>query len=305
MSDLKWLEKHTKPILQASDEVKRIEPEIFNEFGEWSVFKLIALVYFMNVYTRIIRNQDWVKKMRYIELFSGSGLCQINEKGDLVAGSPVLATKAARSFDELVLVEMNEDYCRALNSRMKAVGAHFTVYNEDCNSAIPRIVDGFDDHDHYLAFVDCQSGTEVKWDTLERLLSKQGDLVFNFQTVNVHRSVMLHKGDQTLTTKSLDEFYGGTFWMDFETRDDCLNGFIQKLRETTSRTIVKQLTVKNSGGFYYDVLIATKPTKGNNQWIRAIDELQERLDRYDTGLMKAALEIFTERQDTLDKYSRK
>jgi hypothetical protein len=43
MSELRWLEKHTKPILQASDEVKRIEPEIFNEFGEWSVFKLIVL----------------------------------------------------------------------------------------------------------------------------------------------------------------------------------------------------------------------------------------------------------------------
>jgi len=200
--DFEWLKKKIGPLLEVELRIKQIDPNVYYETGSWCVTKLIALAYFIDIYTKIIPKMPFFKKMRYIELLSGAGLCKIRETGDLIAGSALIsATMCNRQFDEYVLVESDKLRAEALEKRMKIVTPYICVINNDCNKAINDIISKIDENDHYLAFIDSE-GLEVDWQTIESLLSKQGDLIFNLNIRN--KSKKMNPMANTPTTKYMN-----------------------------------------------------------------------------------------------------
>jgi three-Cys-motif partner protein len=120
------------------------------------------------MYTRII--PKYFKKMYYIDLLAGAGVCKIRETGDVVAGSALVAsTYCCNPFDEYLLVEADKEKAHALDNRMKAIVTNAIVFPCDCNDCIDEVLVRLPKGAHYLAFVDCE-GLEVNWSTVEKLL---------------------------------------------------------------------------------------------------------------------------------------
>lgn len=302
--NFEWLKGKISPLLDISEELKSINPDVYYETGEWSIVKLIALAYFVDIYTTIISRQPFFDKMRYVELLSGAGLCKIKDTGDIIAGSALIAAKMCRRpFDEYVFVESDAQRAEALENRMRSVAANVRVIRGDCNVVVRDIVVRFEDKDHYLAFVDCE-GLDVYWETVYTLLSKPGDLIFNLQSQNVARVVGLAKSGNQSAANNLSRFYGDDRWQDLSGPDELLESYKEKLREDTNRKQVISLPVRGPGSYRYDLILATRRTRGGNPWIRPMEDLSESMSQYGPDFVKMALDILTGRRTTLDSFFR-
>lgn len=296
-----WFKGKVEPMLEIAEKFKGIYTGVYYDTGAWSVIKLIALGYFVHIYTRIIPR--YFKHMRYIEFLSGAGLCKIKDTGDIVAGSPLVAAiYRTNPFDEYILIESNEERAAALQNRMELIANNVKVIIGDCNDCIPKIIDNFERGDHYLAFVDCE-GLEVNWSTIYSLLRQPGDLIFNFQSSSVARVAGRAKGGSfpgDLTR--LNTFYGDERWIDLSTPEELLEGYILKIKEESDRQEVVPLPVKGPGSFRYDLILATRRTKGRNPWLDAMRRLREDIQGYSGDLVKDALDILTGRIIPLEKW---
>ena len=299
--DFEWLKGKVEPLLNIEGAIKAIEPDVYYDPGPWCVTKLIALAYFIDIYTKIISKTPYFKKMRYIDLLSGSGLCKIRETGDIVAGSALIAaTLCFRQFDEYILVELKERSSKALEKRMKILTPNVKVINEDCNKVISQIVLNLGKYDHYLAFVDCE-GLEVNWSTIKTLLTKQGDIIINFQSRMISRVVGRAKRS-IADEKKLNLFYGDDRWKYSRGFDDLLDLYIKKIKEETNRKRVLSLPVKGPRAYRYDLILATRETRGGNPWLKPMEDLSETLNGFSSDFNKKALDILTGRRKTLDDY---
>jgi len=299
--DFEWLKGKVEPLLMVEAKIKAIEPGIYYEPGPWCVTKLIALAYFVDIYTKIIPKLSFIKKMKYVELLSGSGLCKIKETGDIIAGSALIAaTMCSREFDEYILVESDRKSCEALEKRMKVITPNVNIINKDCNEAISIVLSNLENYDHYLAFIDCE-GLEVNWSSIKTLLNYPGDLLFNFQSSMISRVVGRAKnslGDK----KRLDLFFGDNRWSQAESVDDLLRIYMEKIKKDTNRQRVLSLPVKGPRSYRYDIILATKETRGGNPWLKPMETLSETLTDFTSELNKKALDILTGRSKTLDDY---
>ena len=300
--DFDRMKKRIKPLLEVEAKIKSIDPDVFYEPGPWCLTKLISLAYFVDIYTRIIPKVGIFNKMRYIELLSGAGLCRVKEIGDIVAGSALIAaTMRNREFDEYILVELDLKRSSALQKRMNILTNNARVIVGDCNKAVDDIVNSLGNKDHYLAFVDSE-GLEVNWSTIKKLLSKQGDLIFNFQSSMVTRVVGRAKAGMQGDAKKLDAFFGDDRWKKLDNADELLLGYVDKIKQDTNRKRIVTLPIKGDGSYRYDLILATKVTKGENPWMSAMDSLSETISEYNPEFIRQALNILTGRIDTLDKF---
>ena len=140
IDEYNWLKPRAKKLVEIADPLKTIHPNVFYETGEWTIIKLLALLRFVDIYTKIIkapRQRRFFKNMFYIDLLAGSGLCRIGSKGDIIAGSALIAcTQCYHPFDKYFLVEKNSEKAEALRARIETTTQNFKLFNLDCNDCI-------------------------------------------------------------------------------------------------------------------------------------------------------------------------
>jgi three-Cys-motif partner protein len=303
----KWLRPRVESLIEIAKPFKMIHPHVFYESGgEWSIIKLLANLRFIEIYTKIIkapRQQAFFDKMYYIDLLSGSGLCKIGKKGDIIAGSALLAcTHCYNPFDKYFFVEQDPTRAEALRERIKTVTQDFSLYNCNCNSCINEIMTEIGERDHYLAYIDCE-GLDVSWLTMQALLAKNGDILFNFQTLEVLRNVRKAQKKALgweATTERLNWFFGDSRWTEYTDPDSVLYCYMEKIRNESTRKIVLALPVKGPRGYRYDIILATRLTRGGSPWVKSMQELQEIMGGYKPIIVKKTLDILQNRQATLN-----
>jgi len=302
-----WLKPRVRRLVELAEPHKSIYPETFYETKPWSIIKLLALLRFVDIYTKIIKapkQRKIFKRMYYIDLLAGSGLCRIGPKRDIIAGSALIACKQCyHPFDKYFLVEKSKQKADALEARIATVTSDFEVFQCDCNDCIKEIMEVIDEGDHYLAFVDCE-GLDVSWSTMESLFDRNGDVLFNFQTQSIWREPSKVKNRSRgwkATSKRLNWFFGDDKWKDCEEADELLNCYIEKIRNETTRKIVLPLPVKGSRSYRYDIILATRVTRGGSPWIKPMEQLQEIMGGYRPGIVKQTLDILMKRQLSLNQ----
>lgn len=300
-ADFEFLKTRVGVLLEIAKKFNSICPETYYETGAWSAIKLLTILRFVPIYTKIIpKYPQYFRKMYYIELLAGAGLCKIRPRGDVVAGSALMAaTLCYEPFDEYILVEKEEERANALEQRMRIVTKNLTIYKCDCNECIGDIVNRMETKSHYLAFVDCE-GVEVEWRTLQTLLGKPGDMLFNFQSQSVARLVGRAKKGKSALEETLNRFFGDDGWKKHDSPDSLLHYYIEKIRYMTSRDIVLSFPVKGPRGFRYDILLATRRTRGGSPWIMPMIELQEKVEKYRFRTVELILDILKGRVVPLD-----
>ena len=227
----------------------------------WTALKLIALMWWVDVYTRIIpkyRRAYW-----YVDLLAGSGTNYIKETGDIIVGSPFIAYFFAHeSFKRYVFMEKDRKRASALMRRASCIGIPdlVDVCIGDCNELITRI--GLDRADHVLAFIDCE-GLDVAWDTVAYLLRKPSwsDVIIVFQTQALQRTLgraLKGRSDE----RTLTRFMGDKRWQDARNADELLQLYMNRLREF--RDYVESIRVR--GEYSLDIILACRQGDYTSAW---------------------------------------
>ena len=295
-SDIEWLKSKVSMLKSLTDKLCRIS-NIHYEAHDWTVLKLIALQYWVDVYTKIIPR--YKRNYWYLDLLAGSGTNYIKETGDIVVGSSIIAYLFAHQpFSKYILIELDKTRCKALRRRLISLGIkNLEIYPDNCN----RVIEGLNiDVDHYLAFIDCQ-GLDVKWKIMEKLLRKPGDIILLFQTMEIRRT--LGRAKELGMEKALTDFYGDKSWIQAKNEKDLLEIYVNKLRKY--RSYVNNIKIRGEG-FHYDIILACKKGK----YIRAWEHLKSRIEhmtskavRYALMMLKGelkGLEFFT--RESLNKW---
>jgi len=295
MSDSQWLTRKLQYMLGVADNFKSICPGVYYTTGTWSTIKLLTLLNYVPIYTKIIPHH--FPSMHYIELLAGTGLCKIRETQDIIAGSTLIAfTVCYKPFDKYILIEKDPLSAEALEKRMKTVTPNATVLSQDCNDCITDALDTLPGRGHYLAFVDCE-GLDVDWSTMNYLLSKPGDLLFTFQSQFVARvrgkAIRGSKGDE----EKLNRFYGDDRWRTCKSPEDLVVAYSNKLKER--RGIIIPIYVKGPRGFRYYVIYGTRTTPTGSPWVKGVTYLKQRVEGCDYRWVESILDVLTGRQLTI------
>lgn len=302
MVDIEWLKRHLQRLLPMSDQLSSIYPEVVYEKRGWTALKLVCLMFYADVYTKIIpKHYD---KMVYIDLLAGSGINRVKETGDLIIGSPIIAATMESPFDKLIFVENGVDRSEALECRLSSVldRSVFNVCNKKCDEIIDEIIDEnlSVGRCHYLAFVDCE-GLDIAWDTVEKLLQYDGDFIFNFQTSEITRVLGAYRKGK-VHDETMYNFFGDVDLSQARSGVDLLREYKNNLKK--HRDIVEDITIKGGGkfgNFYYDLIFATKRTKNGSPWFfKSVMPLKSCIEAHSGEAVQMALDILTGRQMTLD-----
>lgn len=290
VSEWDWLKGKLNDLMQVSNNLVAAS-NIYSPARTWTPLKLILLLYYVDVYTKIIPR--YFDNMYYLDLLAGAGIDEIEETGDKVAGSPVVASEFSRSpFSKLFLMEMDSDRASALELRMQRILARdkFEVLEGDANTRVDDVLAHLRKRrSHYLAFIDCQ-GLDILWETMEKLLQLSGDIVFVHQTAEINRVCGKAKQSQG-DAECLNRFYGSATWEKAD-KDSLCAAYELNLKKYRGVTIPIKI---KSNGFHYDVVFATRVTHGGSPWLSAVYTAKEKVERFTGNAVKIALDVLTGR----------
>jgi len=97
-------------------------------------------------------------------------------------------------------------------------------------------------------------------------------------------------------------FFGDDKWQYSGEADDLLDCYIEKIRTETSRKLVISLPVIGKGSHRYDIILATRVTRGGSPWIKAMKKLQENMGSYKPKLIRNILDYLMHRQSSVDDF---
>ena len=300
---IKWLSEKLEKI-SMGEYIRQIEDNFDKEelykAHTWTPLKLIALMYWLTVYSRIVPKR--FSNCWYIDLLASSGANVITETGDIILGSPLLSYLVPyEPFKHHIFVELDSQKQKTLDRMLKHFGlSDYDILKGDCNKKVRDIP--FSDIDHYFCFIDCE-GLDVKMSTLKYLLRYRGDVLLVFQTSSVNRVFgKAKRGGYNM--RALDDFCGGDWWQSCSDIEDLLNKYISSVKQKTDSSrgfenFVDHVRIKGKGGgFIYEVILICR--KGD--YIRAWLDLKKKLEALEDEDVKIALKICKGELRMLDEF---
>ena len=273
------------------------------EYGFWSLKKEIALMYWIWPFLQIASQH--FDSFYYVDLFAGSGLIKAN--ANFFVGSPIVAvgsTLIDKKFDEYICFEIDGSRREALERRTEIASKHFgtrspKVFEADCNKGLTSILDEFCGKEEtcYLAFIDPEGISDLKWKTLYSLLVRgRGDLILNFPT-----SGLIRNFNQTKSESALTAFFGDTKWKNIAPNPDNLVEYYKNkiaVVEGFRRTVDNLPVTDELNHRLYDLIFATG-SKGMSNVIR---DMKKRLDGIKTKDFRQIHEVIAGPQSQLTRF---
>lgn len=244
--------------------------------GTWAEEKL----YYLGRYLKIMSvgmSKKWAGKLYYVDLFAGSGSCQIRETKEEIDGSPLVALLGF-DFAKYFFFEENSACHQALNERVKVRAPQkyesVKIIPGDCNSTIDEMkppTNGLG-----LAFIDPTGISQLSFDTVRKLASgRQIDLIINFPE-GMGIRMNLHQYTQKEKT-ALNRFMGSARWQ--HRYQKSLTTFDQACREIAQEYLENLRSLgylavdsdwipvrTNQNVLLYYLLFASKHPRGNDFW---------------------------------------
>ena len=126
-------------------------------------------------------------------------------------------------------------------------------------------------------------------------------IIFNFQTSEITRVLGAYRKGK-VHDETMYNFFGDVDLSQARSGVDLLREYKNNLKK--HRDIVENITIKGGGkfgNFYYDLIFATKRTKGGNPWFfNSVTPLKSCIETHSGEAVQMALDILTGRQMTLD-----
>lgn len=296
LTAFEWWSRRIETLQGQSQEADRLFQKIRVAYpaGEWAILKLAILAYYVDIYTKIIKNH--FDKAYYFDLFAGPGLNKIEELNLILFGSPLISDRVPiKKFDKLYLFEAKSEYADALRKLLP----HAKVKCRDVNgSEFKTIIKNLcsTPSTHFLAFVDPE-GLEIEWETLQHLFQFTGDIIINCQCTGVARHAL--KGDKTpADIERLQRFFGTDEWKSCKNEEELFKLYLERIRE--HREIAIPIKVTSPHRFYYYIVVAVRKTKGSQKWISAIEDTKEKIEKIKPEELESIVKRLSGRQEKLE-----
>jgi len=319
MSDLQWIDKHIRLNKNLAKHLLEPSKVVYNA-NAWTPLKLISIGFFTQMYTTIIKG--YFDRWLYCGIFSGCGLNYI-ENRIYFPGSSFFAINSSidNPFHKMYFIDSNKKRIKALTKRLEYVEreiedfsflgsteesrCQYMTFSDDYGKFIDEtdIFDLLDEEDtrtHALVVIDPE-GFEMKWDDLKRFFHYPCDIIFVYMTSEIKRTWGKALKSRDFAIKNMNGLFGGSSWKQAIEGDDLLPIFIIQIEGLNK--IVKTIRVKKSkSSFYYDLLVITRPTRGGNPWLSAVDQLKSRIERSGSSMVKASLDYLEGKRGRLDDF---
>jgi three-Cys-motif partner protein len=133
------------------------------------------------------------KGLTYVDLFAGPGICIVEETGEELLGSPLLALETKKAFDKIICVEQDDEGRDALDRRVRRHprGNTAEVLPGDCNAIIDQVIGRMPSGFLSLVFIDPEGVSGLDADTMRALADRRlfVDLIVLFpQQMSVNRN---------------------------------------------------------------------------------------------------------------------
>jgi three-Cys-motif partner protein len=194
---------------------------LLRKSGAWAAAKLDYLCRYLNIFTTSMRGKPW-KGLHFIDLFSGPGKCQIRNTGQVILGSPLLATTLTYPFSRYFFVDSDSIAIDTLKTRCSQAGIESSIFYQtgDSNQVVKSIVRQIKAIDQQyikgkwsslnLAFLDPE-GFELEWNTVATLAEvHRMDLIIYYPQMGLSREIP--KNYQNPEFTKIDTYFGGMEW---------------------------------------------------------------------------------------------
>lgn len=194
--------------LQRTDDGLPMRPS-----GTWASEKLDYLRRYVDVFEKSMRAK-WTYR-NYVDLQAGPGKNRVDQTGQILLGSPLLALTTEVPFTGYYFVEYDPAYADALRTRCSASDLFKRVHLTagDCNQVVRQIVDQLKIQDWQslnLAFLDPE-GLELQWSTVAILASvRRMDLIINYPQGGLNRFMPIAIEQEGETP--VDMYFGTYEW---------------------------------------------------------------------------------------------
>lgn len=188
--------------------------------GPWSTEKLHYLKQYCDIFGTGMKK--WKHRV-YIDLFSGPGICIIEDTNMEQQGSPIIALNCKTPFTHYYFIDENKDFIEALNYRSRDYKSDKTFINVDCNCAIDELLHKMPKTDAiFFAFIDPYN-FEIEFDSIKKLTEKRHmDLLITFHIGSLKRSI--HQ-----PSKKIKRFFPPIDWEELYTSSSGSNRIHERL----------------------------------------------------------------------------
>lgn len=239
------------------------------EVGPWAKEKLFYIQRYCEIFNKGMKNKWSVRA--FIDVFAGSGRCRIEETGEEIDGSSLVALRCKVPFTHYFFNDSNRDAIESLRSRVSSfASADISLFNEDCNDVIKDLRSKLPSGSLDFCFIDPLSW-EIKFDSIRELTKDRTmDLAITFHTGSMKR--VMHD-----PPAELDDFFGDDEWQR-ECKSARAKGQVRMgraLLDAYKRRLsglgyygVHDFTlVKNTKGVpLYHLVFASRHTRGEEFW---------------------------------------
>ena len=229
--------------------------ERLDTVGYWTEIKLQILQEYANAYAQILKNQQFIKHVAYIDGFAGAGSHISKESGEIIDGSPARALSIQPPFSHYHFVEMNA----ARAERLQSMGGqqNVTVYQGDCNSVLLKNVFPqcrYEDYRRALCLLDPYE-LNPNWEVVETA-GKMGsiEIFLNFMIMDANMNVLWKNPDSVATDQAsrMTKFWGDDSWRTSAyTTEQGLFGLMEEKAPNESVVAAYRKRLKEVAGFKY------------------------------------------------------
>ena len=311
LDDYQWVKRHVTELRDLGSICRKQFPEMTNEFGPWTALKLSALKNYIGIYTKNLGD----KRLRrlgfsgraYLDVFAGTGVNLIGDSKTPLAGSSPIATRFHYEkwpFDRFYALELEEDYCEALQARMAALvdPKKVSVMSGPADDRLKEVLDDLDDRKlHYLAFVDYEGVKGFSWNSLQKLLERKGDIWMTLICPGMARVLgraRTSEGDFSTLETMFGRDTVHKSWEDFSLLE---KGFLEKISKY--KPIVREIKVRSGHGYFYQLVFATRETQGGSGYVDGVERLKKRIESVSGQFVEWTLEVLEGKRCDLDQFT--
>ena len=301
------MKENLRKLIELAEKLSKIMPNVYYFAREWTPVKLILLMHYVHLYYNIMKKQRKYSRIIYIDPLAGAGINKIETTGDIIAGSPIISVVfSEKSFHQYLFAEADERSRNALKKRLQSLPLTQFEVKIDCNELLDYVSSLLSKEDkptHYLLFVDCE-GIEIRWQSMEKILSFPGDLIFVFQTVEIWEQITRWKKHKSVTA-----FFGNEDWVNIKERDQLVALYKKNIESVhirssgKTRELIYSIPIRgkiNGNTYYYDMIFAAEKTVRGSPWFSNFRNHAEKIAKWTGKEIKQALHILTGRSSQID-----
>ena len=311
MDEYEWLKNKIKMITLNNDKYKKINSGNYYKDtfkpGAWTMIKELLLAYYAPQYITILRKQEWINELCYVDLFAGSGVITLKKLGKNYLGSPLIVKYAIKkNFDKYYFFDNNESNINQLKGLIQAQDS--SVFYGDSNIEIDKIRPELSKQGvHSLIFID-PFAMEIKFDTIRKLSNIGCDLIINVATEEIFRAVKQYYS-KNWNTNALDGFFGDDKWktdlVNISSDTEIYDYYARKIVEEAGKKKPQSTAIyKTLNGHHYYILFTS--TWGNGRrpkFFNIIDDFNKHMENLDGDGMMKFIENNIENDNTLDRFA--